>query len=70
MTKSTLAYDYDKQTWINGDGAARLLCAQLLEHLALVRSDRGQAYLDTMRRKGEPRRMVADVLRDAAFQTR
>ena len=59
-----LAYDYDARRWIEGPEATALLKRQHDELVTLLRSPQGQAYLDATRRRGEPRRMVADVLRE------
>lgn len=59
-----MAYDYDAQAWVEGPRAEQLLSEQRGEILAILRSGRGQEYLDYVRRKGEPRRLVADVLRE------
>ena len=55
------AYDYERQTWIEGVEADTLRRAQMAEELALIEGPRGQTYLDSMRRKGEPRRLAAHV---------
>lgn len=40
-----VAFDYDKQAWIEGDQAAALRVEQIGEELGILRSDRGQEYL-------------------------
>ena len=42
-----VAYDYQKQCWIEGDAAIELLRLQLSDEIALLRSSQGDAY-DTM----------------------
>jgi hypothetical protein len=60
----TVAFDYDRQRWLSGPEAEALLGQQKEETLALLRSPRGQAYLDSIRRRGEPRKLVADAIRE------
>ena len=60
---NTAAYDYDRQEWVTGPRAASLISSQDAELLAVLRTPGGQGLLDMVRHKGEPRRLVADVLR-------
>jgi hypothetical protein len=39
------AYDYDKQEWIEGEPASRLMLSHVIEDLELVKSKRGPGYL-------------------------
>lgn len=55
------AFDYETQQWISGPAAEKLHKSQMTEELALIESPRGQDYLDSMRRRGEPRRIAAHV---------
>lgn len=60
---SAHAYDYDAQCWVEGPRAEQLLREQRAEIVGILRSARGQEYLDFCRRKGEPRRTPAEELR-------
>jgi len=57
------AYDYDRQEWVEGEAARPLLRQQAQDHLAIVKGLNGQDYLDSIRKRDEPRRLVEDEIK-------
>ena len=62
MKKDHTAFDYEKQIWLKGEPARLLKIKQWQQEIELLESDRGQLYLDSVRKRNHPRVLVADAI--------
>lgn len=58
----TVAFDYDRQEWVEGEAAKPLLIAQIRETLEILWSGRGAQYLVNTYKRGERVVTVAEAI--------
>ena len=66
----TVAFDYDRQEWVEGAAARPILIAQIKESLGILYSDRGGAYIVNTRKRGDPVRTAQEWISNLEGQLR